>query len=40
MCLVTGSGFKSLEVFISGQLDIVEVEPTLTSFKKAVELEV
>jgi threonine synthase len=40
VCLVTGSGFKSLEVFVSGQLDIVEVEPTITSFKKAVELEV
>jgi threonine synthase len=40
VCLVTGSGFKSLEVFVSGQLNMVEVEPTITSFKKAVKLEV
>ncbi len=40
ICCVTGSGFKSLEVFSDSQLDIVEVEPTLSSLKKAVELEV
>jgi threonine synthase len=36
VCCVTGSGFKSLEVFSSRQLNIVEVEPTLSSLEEAV----
>jgi threonine synthase len=40
VCCVTGSGFKSSEVFSSRQLNIVEVEPTLSSLERAKELEV
>jgi threonine synthase len=40
ICCVTGSGFKSLEMFSGRQLNIVEVEPTLNSFEKTMGLEV
>ncbi len=40
VCCVTGSGFKSLEIFSSRQLNIVEVEPTLNSFERTMGLEV
>jgi len=39
VCCVTGSGFKSLELFSNRQLNIVEVEPTLNSFEREVLIE-
>jgi len=36
VCCVTGSGFKSSEIFLSNMTGIVEIEPDLSSLKEAI----
>lgn len=40
ICCVTGSGFKSLDIFSAGTMSITEVEPNLSSLKNLIGLEV
>jgi threonine synthase len=36
VCCVTGSGFKSSEIFLSNMSGIVEIEPDPSSLKEAI----